>query len=157
MSVDWLTGEEIENYIAKNGNASTKAAFLGTFAANTLPRQNFQLPALLIVNSDTANLPGRHWRAVYITIEHYGEIFDSLAAPINILLEKWINSVTVRWQITTKYIQHPLSPSCGAFVLHFILNRLTAKSLDNYMQQFSSALQENERKVRHFVQKLKSQ
>lgn len=156
MSIDWLTGEEIENYIAKNGNASTKAAFLGIFAANTLPRQILQLPALLIVNSDTANLPGRHWRAVYITTEHYGEIFDSLAAPVNILLEKWINSVTVRWQITTKCVQHPLSPSCGAFVLHFILNRLTAKSLDNYMQHFSSDLERNERKIRYFVQKLKS-
>ena len=155
--VNWLTGVQLERYIKHNANADTKRIYLGIFAFNTLPRKIHKYPLLLIVNSDTDNLPGRHWRAVYISQSLHGEVFDSLAYPVSIALEKWLNSFTLKWKQTNDfYIQFPLSPSCGAFVLHFVLNRLGANSLEHYLRcYFSTDIFANERMIKRYMYALK--
>ena len=138
MSTSWLTTTTLNNLINKNANDATKSAFLGIFASNKLPSKIVKFPILLIVNSDASNLPGRHWRAVYISKNLHGEIFDPMGMPINITLERWINRLTIKWIRTLNIIQDPLSASCGAFVLHFILHRLHEQTLHLYLTKFYS-------------------
>ena len=133
--VNWLTGIELEQFVRKNANLPTQASFLGVFAVDTLPLHISDLPALLIVNSDTSNLPGQHWRAIFIENTLRGEVFDSLAMPVSYLLEKWMNTNTVKWTASTAIIQHLLYQSCGVFVVHYILNRLSEKNLKDYMER----------------------
>lgn len=155
-AVNWLSGAEIEHYIAHNADESTKNVYLGIFSVDTLPLKVCNYPLLLIVNSDTSNLPGKHWRAVYIAENLHGEIFDPLGVPISLQLECWMNSFTVKWIRTYNFIQHPLSPSCGAFVLHFVLNRMQEKSLDTYVRNnYDNALSVNESVIKSFVKRLR--
>ena len=156
MNVNWLTSQQLNKSIIGNATATTKAAFVGIFAIDTLPQNLSSLPVLLIVNNDTSNLSGRHWKAIFISCERHGEVFDSLATPVSIALENWMNTFTTKWICSTLTIQHPLSPSCGGFVLHYILNRLGETSLKTYTAKyFDMELHVNEIRVRNFVRKLK--
>ena len=156
--VNWLTGIDLERYVARNGTIQTQISFLGVFAVDTLPPHiPFHEPNLLIVNSDTANLPGKHWRAIFISVgNQYGEVFDSLAAPVSCLLEKWMNGHTMRWTCSDTPIQHSLSPSCGAFALHFVMHRLVESNLHNYtLHYFTAEERRNETFILNFVRQLK--
>ena len=152
MSVKWLTSKQLNKVIHDNGTPLIKASFLGVFAINTLPREIPPLPVLLIVNNDTSNLPGRHWKAVFISCERHGEVYDSLVTPISIALEHWMNRFTLKWTCSTKTVQYPLSPSCGAYVLHYILHRIGEPSLSKYTERyFVPDLHINELLIRHFM------
>ena len=153
-STRWLSEIEIEKLIQCHADSETKQAFLGVFAVNTLPKQVHHLPLLLIVNTDASNLPGRHWKVAYISEEKQGEIFDSLVTPVNILLEQWMNKFSNKWIMSSKTIQHPLSPSCGAYALHFVLSRLHCKDLQSYVNQFSTILHENEVFIQKFMESI---
>ena len=58
--VNWLTGVDLDKLIVKNADVDTHAAFIGVYAVDTLPVRISKLPTLLIVNSDTSNLAGKH-------------------------------------------------------------------------------------------------
>lgn len=152
--MSWLTGDQLENLIRKCGDSKTTAAFLGVFALDGLPQHLPHLPILLIVNTDTKNLPGQHWKAIYISNERQGEVFDSLAMPVSIHLQRWMNSFTHKWTQNSKVIQNPLSPSCGAFVLYYVLTRLTKRNMTSCLRVFSKDLYYNDNFVRIFVNNL---
>ena len=156
-NINWLTGSALSRLIALNADEETQLAFRGVYAVNTLPARVPYPPALLIVNSDPSNLAGKHWRAIYIDDKGHGEIFDSLAIPVGPLLEAWINSVTIKWTCSEAAIQSPFAPSCGAFVLHFILHRLSACTLQSYSNTFYTPglYGRNETFIRCFVNRLK--
>lgn len=145
----------MEKFIKTFANDATKKAFLGIYSIDTLPRQLPHLPILLIVNTDTHNLPGQHWKAVYISSERLGEIFDSLALPVSIHLQRWMNNFTRKWTTNASRIQHPLSASCGAFVLYFILTRLSKRNMYSCLKVFSNKnMFHNDNIVRGFVKDL---
>lgn len=152
QTTQWLTTGDLERFIKNHANARTKAAFIGVFAIDQLPHSVPNLPTLLIINTDTINLPGKHWKAVFIDEKKRGEIFDSLAAPISLRLEKWMNKMTKKWTRCFFPIQHPLSPSCGAYVLYYVLTRLSCKSLDAVLGNFSIDVNKNEKIVQSFME-----
>ena len=152
--MSWLSGKDIQNTIEKYGSNETKKAFLGVFSLDTLPHNLPHLPILLVVNTDTKNLPGQHWKAVYISNERYGEVFDSLAMPVSIHLQRWMNSFSHRWKSSNVIIQNPLSPSCGAFVLYYVLIRLSKPTMSSCLKLFSKNLYDNDNLVRNFVKDL---
>ena len=155
--VNWLTGVDLDRLIVKNADADTHAAFIGVYAVDTLPVRISHLPTLLIVNSDTSNLAGKHWRAIHIDVNRRGEVFDSLAVPVSPFLEAWLNSVTDKWTCSETIIQHPLIPSCGAFALHFVLHRLSVPDLMIYTNTYYTGgmFTKNEAFIRNFVHSLK--
>ena len=153
--MSWLTGYELENLVYNNADDKTQKAFLGIFAIDGLPQQIPHLPALLIINTHTSNLAGEHWKAVYISQEHCGEVFDSLAQPTSTRLLQWMNCFTRKWIRSSLTIQNPLSGTCGAFVLYFILTRLHARNFASCLQLFSNDLYKNDLLMTDFVMKLK--
>lgn len=104
------------------------AHFLGVFPLNRLPklteRNKF---CCLIVNTDTSNLPGKHWLAVFLTFNRYrrrGEVFDSYGRPPPFLLQKWLNkTVRIPWTFNKRLVQGPLTTLCGAFCVYFLDKR----------------------------------
>ena len=152
--MSWLTGIELESLIRTYADEDTEAAFLGIFALDTLPKSIQQLPVLLVVNTQTSNLPGQHWVAVYISSEKRGEVFDSLATPVSIKLMQWMNIFTLKWKQSKRLIQSPLSAYCGAFVAYFVLTRLKAKSMESCLLIFTKDLQFNDKLIHNFVKTL---
>ena len=147
----WLTTLDLENFILQFADDATRKAFLGVFPMNYLPRKISRLPVLFIINTNTGNLPGQHWKAVYISTKSIGEVFDSLATPIGLQLQQWMNRFTKRWIPSTMTLQNPISPSCGGYVLYFAMTRLNHKSLKACLAPFTNNVIDNDRFVEQFL------
>ena len=149
-SINWLTTLDLENFIRQYANSKTVTAFLGVFSIDHLPEKLPRLPVLLIVNTNPSNLPGQHWKAVFISRNGNGEVFDSLAAPISLKLEQWMTRNTRRWISSKLTLQSPLSASCGGYVLYYVMTRLGHKSLKACVKPFSRNVFDNDEIVQLF-------
>lgn len=144
-SINWLTTLDLENFIRKYANNKTLAAFLGVFPIDRLPEKlPRRLPVLFIVNTNPSNLPGQHWKAVFISTNREGEIFDSLAAPISLKLQRWMTRNTRRWITSKLTLQNPLAASCGGYVLYYVMTRLQCNSLKACVKPFSKNVFDND-------------
>ena len=150
-SINWLTTLDLENFIQTFASNKTKSAFLGVFSINQLPKRIPRVPLFFIINTNSDNLPGQHWKAIFISKTHHGEIFDSLASPTSLILEQWMNSHTRHWSISTLVLQNPLAPSCGGYVLYYVMTRLNHKSLKDCIKLFSENVFDNDRIVQLFI------
>ena len=155
MKMSWLSNHAISDGILRNGDAATKKAFLGVVSIDSLPGSVPRYPIFLVVNTQAHNLPGQHWIVVFIDKNKRGEVFDSLALPTSILLSRWMNRFTRSWRTNMLSFQHPLSGTCGGYVLFFILNRLKVSSLDDITRTLSRKLYENDDRIVSFYDALK--
>ena len=153
--MSWLTNLQMQRLILKYADDDTKKAFIGVYAIDTLPKSIPHLPVLLIVNTHTRNLPGQHWKSIYITKERIGEVFDSLGGPVSTLLMKWLNTFTRKWSSNTFVVQHPLSPTCGAFAVYYVLTRLKKRNMKEFLRIFSHDLHKNSIMMKTFVKDLR--
>ena len=149
-SVAWLSTFELETFIKNFANRKTKAAFLGVFSIDRLPVNIPHLPLLFIINTNTSNLPGQHWKAIYINKNRVGEIFDSLATSVSLRLEQWMNTNTKKWSLSSLTLQNPLSAFCGGYVLYYIMTRLNYRSLSACIAPFTNDVFHNDRIIETF-------
>lgn len=153
--MSWLSNKQLCEKIRKNANKKTRDAFHGVYPLDELPKSIPHLPIFIIVNTQSHNLEGEHWKTIFIDEKRRGEVFDSLAQPMNAKLIQWINQFTYRWKRNHKVYQHAKSATCGAFALYFILNRLNYDSLNSFVHSFSPSINVNERRVCQFYKALK--
>jgi len=158
--MSWLSGKELETLILRHADDNTLKAFAGIFSIDTLPQQISTLPFMMVINTQTLNLPGEHWKAIYISKERVGEVFDSLALPVSTCLMQWMNRFTRTWYQSYLTIQNPISGTCGAFVLYYILNclrqpQLRPKRLRTFLELFTKKLYLNDKIVKEYVEQLK--
>ena len=153
--MSWLTDRQLRRKVESNANEKTKEAFYGVCPLDGLPRRIPHLPVFIIVNTQTHNLSGEHWKTIFIDKNRDGEVFDSLGQPMNAMLISFMNRFTRRWKRNHKVYQHKNSATCGAFALYYILRRLDCPSLKCVTQAFSSSLNANEKIVERFYKSLK--
>ena len=153
--MSWLSDKDLVKKVRKNADPATLHAFFGVYPIDKLPDSVPFLPIFIVVNTDTHNLEGQHWKTIFIDKNRCGEVFDSLAQPMNDLLVRWMNRFTRKWKTNRKVYQHARSTTCGAFALYFILKRLNTPSLDAFTNSFSHSINANERLVRSFYEALK--
>ena len=151
----WLSNKLLARKIRDNALQETQNAFHGIYSIDDLPKHIPTRPFLIIANIHTKNLLGEHWIVIFIDKNKNGEIFDSLALPVSHLLTQWMNKFTVKWKCNKRTLQHPLSSTCGAFTLYFILNRLYVPNMDSITAAFDSHLATNERFLESFYESLK--
>ena len=151
--MSWLTGKQLETKILKNADPETRKAYGGVFSIDQLPFAIPQYPYFMIINTQSHNLPGEHWKTVFIDREKRAEVFDSLALPLSNILIRWLNRFTRSFSVNRLFYQHPLSPSCGAFSLYFVLNRLHNPKCVTDM--FDTALHDNVTRVMKYYETLK--
>ena len=143
-----LGTRELIEKIKRNADGATLAAFHGVFPMDELPFAVPHYPFFMIVNTQSHNLPGEHWISVFIDADRRGDIFDSLALPLSNILIRWMNRFTRSYTCNRYMYQHPLSTTCGAFTLYFILHRL--HNSDCITETFTSDLSHNDDLIRHF-------
>ena len=153
--MSWLSNKDLRRKVEKNATPQTLVAFNGIYSIDNLPDFIPCRPYLIIVNTHTHNLPGEHWLCIHIDKDKNGELFDSLALPVSDILIRWLNKFTRKWKSNVRSFQHPLSPTCGSFVLYFILNRLHVKDFESITAVFSYSPSVNERFIAHFYRALK--
>ena len=138
--------------IKRNADPSTLRAFQGIYSMDELPQAIKYYPCLMIINTQAHNLDGEHWIAVHIGKHRRGEIFDSLVTPLPNILLRWLNSFSVSYIKNHRQFQHPMSSTCGGYVLYYVLNRLKdSNCMDKY---FNASLPLNEMKVLRFYANL---
>ncbi len=153
--MSWLTGNTIIKKIEKNADAKTLDAFKGIYPIDQLPAFIPSYPFLIIVNTHTHNLYGEHWIAIFIDKNKNGELFDSLASPISNHVIRWMNKFTRRWLTNGTAYQHPMSATCGAFVLFYVLKRLCYNDFLSFKKEFTVKPYANEATVLKYFHNLK--
>jgi hypothetical protein len=153
--MSWLSDKDISLKVKKNANEIIREAFYGVYPIDELPEFIPHLPIFIVVNTQTHNLAGEHWKTIFINVNRCGEVFDSLAQPMNDFLIRWMNRFTRKWKTNHKVYQHYKSTTCGAFALYFILKRMNYSSLDAFTQTFTHSSSVNESLVRDFYDELK--
>ena len=90
----------------------------GTFPINDLPitrKKTYKL----ILNTDTRNLQGKHWIAVYVCHKK-GYVFDPLGYSPPLQLQQWLNKQGICWICNTPQLQPMLSVLCGNYCIYFL-------------------------------------
>lgn len=151
--MSWLSERQLIRCVERNADVATLQAFQGVSMIDTLPQAVTHYPCLIIINTQAHNTPGEHWIAAFIGENRRGEIFDSLAMAVPILLNRWMNMFSISFQRSTLQFQHPASATCGAYVLFYVLKRLNNPHC--VRENFSSSLSDNEQRVSAFYQTLK--
>lgn len=152
--MSWLSAGELEKKLIRNSDEKTANAFYGIHAMDMLPEFIPHYPFLMIVNTHTHNLGGEHWLCVFINKEKCGELFDSLSMPPNLILSQWLNRFTRQWRRNHLMYQHPMSATCGAYVLYFCLNRLNYDSFDKVLRPLTKYPHVNDIYVLNFFKSL---
>lgn len=151
--MSWLSGRQIKTKIAQHADKETRDSFFGIFSIDKLPFAVPHYPYFMIVNTQAHNLPGEHWITIFIDKNRKGEVFDSLALPLSNFLIRWLNRFTRSFTVNNITYQHPLSSTCGAFALYFVLHRL--KDPHCMTNAFDVNLYENSKRIFDFYYKLK--
>ena len=150
-----LDGQTIINKIVANANQETLNAFYDVRAVDDLPKFIPHYPIFIIVNTHTKNLPGQHWLVIFIDKYKHGEIFDSLALPVSYYIGRWLNQFTRKWKRNNLAYQHPLTTSCGAFAIYYVLKRLNTSCQERVLKTFKDNTFMNEMIVMNFYHSLK--
>ena len=150
-----LDGQTIIDKIRLNADEKTLHAFYDVRSIDDLPDSIPYYPIFIIINTHTKNLPGEHWKVIFIDKFRNGEIFDSLAIPVNLYVSRWMNKFTRKWRRNLFAYQHPLSTTCGAFAIYYVMHRLNVTDQDAFLKTLSANAFANELKVTNFYLSLK--
>ena len=93
--------------------------FIGVFPIDQLPTP-VRADTCFIVNTDSSNLPGKHWLAIRVNTNKEAYYFDSLCSyPVACIANHLLRYVTKLYYITES-IQNPLTNLCGHFCVQYL-------------------------------------
>lgn len=116
--------------------------FVATLPSDLLPPpRRLTTPCGLIVNTDTSDLPGRHWLGLWLTSDGRCEVLDRFALNLDVYettrpLQKWLKQfkhVTYNRQS----LQSVADQSCGDYALMFLVAKSQDKPMWQFLQLFS--------------------
>lgn len=148
-----LSNIQLRNKMRSCSNHYSKRLFLGVFSRDSLPKKVDYYPCTLIINTDTKNLPGKHWVAIYISSFKEGEYFDSFGCEPSQDVALWMNKFTIKWKkLNSTRLQNPLSTTCGKFVLLFVNERPLVNNYSSIKSRFHEDTVVNDDYVNHYFQ-----
>ena len=149
-----LTTPMLMKAMKKHGHAMSRSVFLNVYSRRNLPSQIKSYPTSFIINTDTRNLPGRHWVAIYINKQKSGEYFDSFGRPPSRDINSWLNRYCLRWRcvLTNKILQNPFSLLCGAYTLFYVNERPLVNKVSTLLRHFTTDPYQNDVLVLKYFQ-----
>ncbi len=123
--------------------------FRGIFARDKVPK--WLMPGCFIWNTALHDAKGEHWVAIYISINHDVEFFDSFGEPPRTY--GWNISGNVKFN--KKVLQSSNSDVCGMYCLFFLYFRCRGLSMKSILDKFSINTVQNDAYVLHFTQLMK--
>ncbi len=132
-----MNGYDIE--AAMRSDPHVKNMYIGTFAADTLPRHIASLPALLIVNNRENSHEGEHWLAIAIDKKRHGVFFDSYGrAPFVRTHRSFLNRHCTRWTYNRQCLQSLGSDVCGQYCITFLMHQAHGMRLKTFLKTYFS-------------------
>jgi hypothetical protein len=141
---------EIEKIVRKD--VLLWRTFHGVFASDQLKFRVTKRPCCMIVNTDTSNLPGSHWVAIYFDVKGDAEYFDSFGrSPISPFIDQFLKLNGKTLVFNNQRLQSSDSFVCGMYCIYFLFNRVRQL---NIVKQFSHInFMQNDRLVCRFMYK----
>ena len=115
---------------------------MGVYPGDMLPVP--AKPGFYVANTDPHFKAGEHWVAFYVPSEskrHPMEYFDSYGLKPPEIFTPFLEESYLR---NTKFIQHPLSSTCGQYCIYYILKRNRGHSMEKIVGEFSVDTLEND-------------
>jgi len=137
-----MNTEEIERVLKR----MCAKDFDGVFSADTLPEK----PHLLVVNTDPAHRPGRHWVCMYVE-NGYGEYFDSFGRPPTANFERYLNRHCSSWTFNRRQLQSVISRFCGHYCIYYCMLRSRGIDMPKIVSSFTTDTALNDVLVHGFV------
>lgn len=149
--MSYLNDEDIRRKM-KRGHYYSRKIFLDVYARDELPTSIPSYPCSLIINTDTINLPGKHWIAVFVNRYKVAEYFDSLNQPPLHDVSLWMNkfSWTVK-KVTSFPLQSERSLMCGGYVLYFVIERPWENNCRSVLRPFTKDCHRNDVFIDNYV------
>lgn len=142
-----MNTEEIDNILRNH------PCYKGTFSLNNHPTiQNY--PSCFVVNTQTSNLSGQHWFAIWVSNNRNGEVFDSYGVIPPTRTQLWMNTHCNIWTFNKTLYQNLFSDLCGAYCIYFIVNRLYKNSMKDVLKPLDNAKNPDE-VVKNFLKTYK--
>lgn len=111
----------------------------GVYASNTIPKEFNTLPSCFIMNTDSSDLPGTHWVAVYLSLYGPHEFFDSYGRTQSVVAPIFRKPIVGHWLENPFELQGPLSTTCGQYCLYYLSERCAGRTLTEIVSDFSNA------------------
>ena len=137
-----MNNKEISGIL--NSHPGIKKTFVGVFPADMLPKKNIT-SGFYVANTDPHFKKGEHWVAFYIPSENddekHKEYWDSYGFKPPPIFLPFLGDSYIR---STKFIQHPLSSTCGQHCIFYILQRCNGYSIQDIVSIFTVNQLEND-------------
>lgn len=131
-----------------------KRCVLGVFPVDQIP-PHLPLGTGVIVNTDPARLPGRHWVAFYLNQKNELECFDSFRkSPFT--YSAYMKQFMARFSktdINEKQLQSRDTNLCGQYCLFFLMCRCRGLSIDYFLHLFSNLQHINDELVYDIIKR----
>lgn len=117
---------------------------VGVFPSDCLPIKITPSTAF-VVNTDPHTKTGTHWIAIYLDKHQRLEYFDSSGKPPTV--PDHVNFIRRNcWQYHFNHnkLQGDFSPVCGHYCLTYLYFRLQGYSMQDYVSQFSTNVNQND-------------
>ena len=111
--------------------------YRGIYACDQLPDVALR-PSVIVVNTDRASQPGRHWICMFFDVDGHGEFFDSFGVPPNRMFERYMDSHCISWTFNRKQMQSLVSRFCGHYCIWFCImkfRKITLYELERVMSR----------------------
>jgi hypothetical protein len=113
-------------------------SFVGVYARDRLPERLPKGSCLLVANTDASKDDGRHWIAMYVGADGYGEFFDSFGEKPHRSFKVYMDKQCKNWQFNDKQLQSIVSHFCGGYTVLFCAYRSVGYSMSDIVGLFTS-------------------
>ena len=137
-----MNAEEIENALKRK----CVKDFDGVFSVDTLSAK----PRLLVVNTDPALNPVRHWVCMYVD-NGRGEYFDSFGQPPTANFERYLNRHWSSWTFNNKQLQSVISRFCGNYYIYYCILKSRGVDMPKIVNSFTDDTPLNDVLVHRFL------
>lgn len=131
-----------------------KSCVIGVFSVDHIP--SHIAPGMgVIVNTDPANLPGRHWIAFYLNQQNELECFDSFGnspAVYSMYLRQFMNRFS-KTIINRRHLQSGNTNVCGQYCLLYLICRCRGRSVYYFNHLFENQTNINDEFVFNVIDK----
>lgn len=134
--------------------------FQATLPYNRLPApETFMFPCGFIMNTDTSNLPGRHWLGLWLPKKNVCKVLDSFSLDLDVYeTTAPLQACLKQFKYVTRNrqsLQSVMDQSCGDYAFMFLVMRSQGKSLTEFVNMFNKHdYVRNDRKVGKWLGKL---
>ena len=135
LNISTMKGTEVAQFLQRKW--PTRRFFQGVYPVDRLPH-SIRYPCCLVINTDTADKSGEHWTALYVSGGGVGVYFDSLGLPpLHPFVVDFLKKHTEKYKCNSSNIQGLLSDKCGYYVLYFLYESASGRTLSQLLQPFS--------------------